>query len=116
MKTYLRFISEISDFTKEFRKREQKFPGVYMFMSVVGRYVNRPEKLNDRDLARLLKRLKHKSDISAYTVSDFIRIEKFMNNKGLHTLDQVRSYMQSVLNKEEYTPENEGDDNTNEDV
>lgn len=96
MKTYITFITEISAFRQTFRENEIRFPGVYMFMTVASRYLNRPEKLKDNELVRLLKKVRIRSDISDFTKADFNRVYKFIIDNDLNTIEKTRTYFNNV--------------------
>jgi len=110
MKTYKNLVSEISAFRQQFREVENRYPGVHMFMSVAGRYINRPEKLKDGKLVRLLKKLKLKSDISNFSQSDFSRISKFIALNGLDDVEKTRIFFQNAKSGISNDPIDEEDD------
>lgn len=96
MKNYKTLITEISAFRKQFRENEIRYPGVHMFMTVASRYLNRPEKLKDSKLVRLLKRLRLRSDISDFRKSDFMRVHKFMGSNNLTDVEGVRLFFSNA--------------------
>lgn len=96
MKDYSTFINEISAFRQKFRENEIRYPGVQMFMTIATRYLNRPEKLKDSKLVRLLKRLRIRGDINNFTKGDFSRVYKFVRANNLNDVDRVRTYFQNA--------------------
>lgn len=96
MKSYTVFLSEISDFRKNFRESEMRYPGVHMFMTIAARFLNRPEKLKDPKLVRLLKRLRIKGDINAFSKSDFNRVYRFITQNNLNTVEDVRLFFSNA--------------------
>jgi len=98
MKEYKEFITEISAFRQQFRETEIRYPGVYQFMTVAARYLNRPEKLKDRKLVRLLKRLKRRSDIQDFTKADLMRVYKFIELNNLQEIEAIRTFFFNAKN------------------
>ena len=106
MKTYKQLINEVSEFRRQFRETEIRYPGVYQFMTVAARFLNRPEKLKDRKLVRLLKRLRMRSDIQNFSKADLMRTYKFINANNLHDIEAVRTFFN---NAKEGIPNNTDD-------
>ena len=106
MKTYKSLISELTEFGNQVRQTEIRYPGVYQFMTVAARYLNRPEKLKDRKLVRLLKRLRLRSDVGNFTKADLMRTYKFINANNLQDIEAVRTFFQ---NAKEGIPNNTDD-------
>lgn len=91
MKTYKNLILEITVFRKRFFEIERRYPDVNQFMSVASRWVLRAKRIKDRDLKRLLIKLKRKTDIMDFSQKDLQRISKFVNDRNLHSIEAVRN-------------------------
>lgn len=100
MKTYKKLISEVglSDFIpdtlRKFRKTtrslDRRYPGVNQFLSVANKWVFKAQKFENRDLKKLLKRMRRRPDISDMSKTDIMKIYKFVEKYELHSLSAVR--------------------------
>lgn len=105
MKTYKHFISEIGivdrivdpfipntlrKFRKSFRSLERMYPGVSQFLSVANRWVLRSKRFENRDLKKLLYRLKRKPDISDMNKTDIKKVYNFIQKYNLQSIQSVR--------------------------
>lgn len=118
MKSYKQLINEISAFRQQFRETEIRYPGVYQFMTVAARYLNRPEKLKDRSLVRLLKRLRMRSDVGDFRKADLARVYRFIKDNDLHEIEAVRTFFQNakdgISNDTVYNDEDDMEDDRQE--
>lgn len=103
MKTYEEFINEAYapvfkdvhiPFTKKYRKTfrgvERMYPGVNQFLSVANRWVLKAKRFQNRDLRKLLTRMKRRPDLSDMKRADIKKIYDFIDKYNIRTIGQVR--------------------------
>ena len=105
MKTYKTLITEfdtndvVSDITpdtfrsfrKNFKSIERMYPGLNQFLSVANRWVLKGKRFQNKDLKKVLIRMKRRPDISDMNRSDMKRIYKFITKYNLNDIDSVRN-------------------------
>ena len=77
-------------FRKSFRSLERMYPGVSQFLSVANRWVLKSKRFENKDLKRLLTRLKRKPDISDMTKTDVKKVYDFVKKYELQNIESVR--------------------------
>lgn len=97
MKTYESLVQENSEYIQKAREMEIRFPGVQQFYSVFARHLNKPNKVKNRELARLMKRLKRKHDIFDYTRTEWNKIRKFIDKYELNSAEEMKRFMMDAL-------------------
>ena len=120
MKTYKNLITEFgnpfSSFRKTYKGIERMYPGVTQFLSVANRWVIKWKLFKNKDLKKVLRRLRRKTDISDMSRRDLKLIHKFIEKYELYDLESIRvvfddysdftNRLQSNTSEEEPQPEN----------
>lgn len=90
MKTYIQFINEMSTYLSSLMILDKKYPGVLPFLSVATRFINKPGKIKDPELRKVLRRLQSKTDVLEYTPDKMKMIIRYMKNNDIKTIEDVR--------------------------
>jgi hypothetical protein len=106
MKIYKQFINEISPFIGSLQLIDKKYPKVVPFISVATRFINKPGKLKNPKLRKVLRRLQGKTDILRYSASDLKMVQRYIDDNNLYTIDDVRQH---------FYPDKDGNDEWDED-
>jgi hypothetical protein len=91
MKTYNQFINEMSPFLLGLMQIEKRYPGVLPFLSVATRFINKPGKIKDPELRKVLRKLQGASDVGLYTPSKMKLVQNYVNAHNLETVEDVRN-------------------------
>jgi len=83
--------SSMKKFKKNYKNIERMFPGVSQFLSVANRYVLRGNRYKNKDLKRLLKRIKKRPDISDMNKRDLKYVYEFINKYKLYNVESIRN-------------------------
>ena len=108
MKNYKEHINEVSEFKKRFLEIERRFPDVQQFISIASRWILRAKRIKDRELRKLLLKLRRKTDIMDFSTKDFRRVQNYIDANNLHDIESVRGLFTGEESKED-------DDNDSED-
>ena len=109
MKSYKEYIVESESFRKRFRVIDNKYPGVFQFMSVASRWILRAKRIKNKELRTLLTRLKRKTDIMAFSQKDFRRVYKFIKDKNLSDIESIRRMFADVFHDDGSEQDNKQD-------
>jgi hypothetical protein len=91
MKTYNQFINEMSAFLLGLMQIEKKYPGVLPFLSVATRFINKPGKIKDPELRKVLRKLQGDSDVGLYTPAKMKMIQNYVKTHNLERIEDVRN-------------------------
>lgn len=77
-------------FRKTTRALDRMYPGVTQFLTVANRWVLKAKRFENRDLKKLLSRMKRRPDISDMNKADVKKIYNFIEKYNLKDIESVR--------------------------